>query len=1315
VTKIVAATGDGNDTIEVDAGVDAVLEFDGGQGSDTFLVSQFQPGSRFAGGSGSGYDTLRVSGASTAYVLATDGSDRVIAPAAKPADLSRLVAIDSVTFDDRSFGAPVQQDTRASSGPVINGDVHLALRSYAGSELVGNLDLLPDGTEPTTGTDSRGEFSFGDAALAAADRNGDGATDWRDGMVVVGSRTDNAVGTVISVIDSISGSDMGFPLVGLPGHNATLLTTLKYAGLLRWKPGMNVGGAEVTPALINTLYSSIIKDVPSTFTDDTFSEYVALGSTDPETVALGTAQLRFNYAQLVNILTVIETFRQLGLDFSNEAAWGYRPDPTRADQLEIVAFNAYGYALATRFGASPLDYQGRPAVAAQFDAQNPTHVRALLAEILANYPTERLLSLAPEIAADFVVDSVRTSEQQARIEAAIEQHLGGFLDNLADGIVLSQKTLERRINDSVALSDLVPQLGQQLFVPAIAGSKRVFIDSLARELVSLAALPDYDYRAEFYPLFFAPKAVDAAGRATSGSIGVSIVGATPSQPTAITLAPDSTGKVRLRLDLFDALGGLAAPDSGLAVRFRVGGTARGVGDYTLSTGGVLNVATFQPGSRSTTIDIDVSAAAIADGSRYLQIEILGADSGYRVDGTAAVATIAFGEAGRAAATTATGGRTDFVPHELVTRPAGDDTPVRAPGGGDHPVLRGIDGEADLFVIGDEQASGVPFIENFRFDDGDRIAVFTGGVLAARRAAWLADPARRSAALAAVRTTLGANVVDRLPPAILADLIDNQIEADDPLPEFKVSQINTYGGIVFDVTGQRPLAYVSDYSQAAGDSAWSTLSTNITAGIFSFGDLGLTAKTLPENTAAGTTVGEFSNAIPIAAGDTTFEFAAGTGADDNGLFDIVSDDTGPFRQSFLVARGPFDYETNSRLSIRVRATDSAGLTFERVFTLAVTNVKDAPGVSLPESFTAHEDMPTTLVFPTAPLVAFDTAATTPVSVVLRVDSGALRAASAAGVTVTGSGRSITFTGSIAALNRYFTDPAGRVRYRPAANATGAVGLRVSVAQQTRVSVLRSSAATTIAVTPVNDAPTVRTPVAFRVVEDVAGRISWAAVGVPFADVDSGHLTVTLSVPDGKIDAASAAGVDVGGTATARTFSGSTAALNAFFRSLGQISYTTAPDNTAPRVLQTTVSDGTATTTATSVLRITPVNDAPTLAASGLLTGATAGRPFTISHAMLEAATGARDDGPAPLTFRIQSIEAGRIEKWNGRRWVRVIVGRPLSPLERAYGSAVPTIGPEDRIRWVPPQGSSGTVAAFTVRVFDGEFVSATASRVSIALG
>ena len=443
-------------------------------------------------------------------------------------------------------------------------------------------------------------------------------------------------------------------------------------------------------------------------------------------------------------------------------------------------------------------------------------------------------------------------------------------------------------------------------------------------------------------------------------------------------------------------------------------------------------------------------------------------------------------------------------------------------------------------------------------------------------------------------------------------------------------------------------------------------------------------------------------------------ATGTGDDDNGLFTIASQKSTDGLRAQLVARGSFDHETNPRVSIRVRATDAAGNSFERVFTLAVANVKDAPGISLPERFTALEDVSTTLVFPAAPLVSLDTAAKTRVSVVLRVDSGALRATSAAGVTVTGSGRSVTFTGSIAALNRYFTDPAGRVRYRSAPNASGVVGLRMSVAQQTQRNVLRSSAETAITVTPVNDVPTVRAPAAFRVVEDVASSISWSAVGVPFADIDSARLTVTLSVPDGTIDAASAAGVDVGGTATARTFSGSTSALNDFFRAIGRISYTSSRDNTTSRILRTTVSDGEAATTTTSVLRIAAVNDAPTLAESGVLTGAIAGRPFTITHTMLETATGARDDGPTPLRFRIQSIEAGSIEKWNGRRWVRVIVGRPLSLPERAYGAAVPTIGPGDMIRWVPPRGAAGTVAAFTVRGADGTLDSVSASRVSITL-
>ncbi len=1322
VTEIVAAGGEGNDLFEIGPGIDAVLRLSGGPGGDTFIVHSFAAGSSFAGGTS--YDTLVLPGVAADYLFSTNAEGPTLARAATPTGVASLATIAVIRLADGSVsitGEPIgggssayndsnDDRSRAYAGPIINSDVHLALRTYADGVLIRNLDLIPEEYEPSTTTDTQGTYEFPAETLAAADRNGDGIVDWRDGMVVVGRHGDNGVGTLISVTDSISGSDLGFPLVGLPGQNATLLTTLKYASLLRWRPGLNVAGVEVTPQLVNALYGSIVKDVPATFFDDGFSEYVALGSSDPARVALGVEQLRFNYSQLVNVLTVTEFLRQSGLDFSNEAAWGYLPDPTRQDQLEIVAFSAYGYAIATRFGVSPLDYQGRPAVAAQFDVKNATHVRAMLKEILTAYPTERLFSLAPEILPDFVVEAVRTPEQHARIEAAIERHLGGFLDNLADGIVLSQRTLERRINDSIALSDLVPQAGQQLFVPSIAGAKRLFIDVLAREVVSLAALPDHEYRSEFYPLFFAPKLVDSPDRATNGSIGLSIEGADPASPAAVTLTPAFAGRVRLRLDLFDSIGPLAAPDSGLAVRFRIGGTASS-GDYTLSTGAVVTIATFQPGSTSTTIDVDISAAAIAAGSGYLQIEILSADSGFRVTGDAAVATIAFGPAGRAAAGGVTGGRADFVPHALATREPGTDTLIRAAAGGDHVVLRGIDGEADLFVIGETQRAGVPFIENIDPAEGDGIVVFVGDILATRRAAWLADPARRTAALAVLRASLGAATIASLAPGVLADLIDNQIENDHPLPAFSPAQINTYGGIVFDVAGRRPLAFVSSYSVVDGDVAWSTMSPTIAAGIFMFGDVTLSATSLAENTTAGTVVGELLNEMPITTGASTFDFVVGAGADDNGLFDIVSDGTGRFRRSFLVARGPFDYETNSRLSIRVRATDSGGLSFERVFILGVTNVKDAPGVSLPESFTALEDVPTALVFPAAPLVALDATATTRVSIVLRVDSGTLTAKSAAGVEVSGTGWSRTFTGSIAALNRYFTNPAGRIRYRPAANATGAVGLRMSVAQRTGSGVLRSSAATTIAVAPVNDAPTVRAPATFRVVEDIRGRISWATIATPFSDVDSPNLTVTLSVADGVIDAESGYGVTVGGTNTARTFSGTTSALNAYFKSLGRITYTTAPDSTAERLLTTTVSDGSLAATAQTRIVVTPANDRPTLATAVTLT-AKAGKPLVITHKRLLAASSAYDVDGDPLRFRIKSLVAGRLEKWNGFRWVAVQLGGG-NPT-RDWRAAPPVLGPGERMRWVPPAGATGTIEAFTIRAEDGRRGSTVVSRVSIAI-
>ena len=133
-------------------------------------------------------------------------------------------------------------------------------------------------------------------------------------------------------------------------------------------------------------------------------------------------------------------------------------------------------------------------------------------------------------------------------------------------------------------------------------------------------------------------------------------------------------------------------------------------------------------------------------------------------------------------------------------------------------------------------------------------------------------------------------------------------------------------------------------------------------------------------------------------------------------------------------------------------------------------------------------------------------------------------------------------------------------------------------------------------PPGVAPTVTAPATFTVTEDVAGNLLYT--GTPFADPDSASLTVTLSVTDGTITGNAGNTVTVGGTAIARTFSGTVANLNAYFTTAGRITYTTALNNTTARTLTTLVSDGSLSNSANSTINITPVNDAPALTAIGV---------------------------------------------------------------------------------------------------------------------
>jgi hypothetical protein len=70
------------------------------------------------------------------------------------------------------------------------------------------------------------------------------------------------------------------------------------------------------------------------------------------------------------------------------------------------------------------------------------------------------------------------------------------------------------------------------------------------------------------------------------------------------------------------------------------------------------------------------------------------------------------------------------------------------------------------------------------------------------------------------------------------------------------------------------------------------------------------------------------------GDTfIYTLVSGAGSTDNASFKISGNQ--------LLASEAFDFETKSNYLIRVRTTDAVGATFEKEFTITVTNVTDSP--------------------------------------------------------------------------------------------------------------------------------------------------------------------------------------------------------------------------------------------------------------------------------------------------------------------------------------------------------------------------------------
>ena len=751
---------------------------------------------------------------------------------------------------------------RVASGPSVLGQVFLDERHYSQQpgNLLEQLNFSLDDGEFITTTDTQGAYRKHNDIDPLQIGNRDGILDYRDGMMLAGERLEDSHINPFQHIDSISGVNIGIPLIGLPGESINLLTTLKYAALVRWRPTSEIAGQPLSPELITAAFAPRLQDVPRGFLQDDFEPYQALASNDPLEARDGLKTLIFSYQHLAAVLTIAALFRQLGLDYANEQAWGFVPDGNSVDSPELAAFTAYGSAILSRFGESSpdnsnaLDRFGRKPLAPKFDVTNPEHLRAVLKEVLSTYPTKSLattatiLGLEGVIEADFI-DIGRSPEQHRRIEELVETTFDPMLTNLAEGLSAIASTVEERLEITEQLSSLIPIAGPQLIAASIAGPKRLVLTELVPGLVELAQNRNpTEFRQQFASLFYTPTTVDSPDREYPFLIQVS-TSATENRAVLQLDPATPLDRAVFTVTLTNLEGqAIEAPDYGLTIRFRLGGTAIEGVHYILPPAHAANLLYVPPGASTATVQLDLLPAFHTASNTLLQVELLSADSGYAVAANAAVVSLLRSEDG--SALELDGSRQSFHPQWLAKGISGSHNQLVAPLAFTNPVLRGVNGKADTFVLRPE-LHVVPHLENFRPQDGDQLLVDPVALqhMRSRPGMRIHSDTIKAQALQELEQRLGPEAMGALTREGLAALLEPLLNERDPLPAVRLDQLNTYGGLLFDLVSQRPIALLSDVDDngdnGGRDLAWSALSADPVHGSISL---------LPQFSASSTMAG-----------------------------------------------------------------------------------------------------------------------------------------------------------------------------------------------------------------------------------------------------------------------------------------------------------------------------------------------------------------------------------------------------------------------------------------------------------------------------
>jgi hypothetical protein len=127
------------------------------------------------------------------------------------------------------------------------------------------------------------------------------------------------------------------------------------------------------------------------------------------------------------------------------------------------------------------------------------------------------------------------------------------------------------------------------------------------------------------------------------------------------------------------------------------------------------------------------------------------------------------------------------------------------------------------------------------------------------------------------------------------------------------------------------------NDGALDSNVGTVSITVTQVNHAPTDMALSKNIVDDTSPAGTVVGTLSANDPDAGDSVTFSLVSGTGSGDNAAFEI----TGSTLKTTVVV----DIKTKPSYSIRVKATDAGGLSYEKVFTIEIGQIGPTGGAHI----------------------------------------------------------------------------------------------------------------------------------------------------------------------------------------------------------------------------------------------------------------------------------------------------------------------------------------------------------------------------------